>query len=373
MEEELLVDADALGRHRIARIDTASIASVYLRTVGRNSFRGGHGSGGKHQVVVLTTDRGLVGWGPPLGQTLDLSRFVGRNVGELIDPRRGVVDEALALDYPLHDLAGVILDMPVHRMLGGAGGATQLPVYSGAIYFDDLDPADAPVGIPTVKRNLDQDWAAGYRDFKLKLGRGYRWMSRADGLKRDIEVTRLTRERFPDARILVDPNDGYSINDMTEYLAAVADVGLYWIEEPYAERLEDFMELRRLVDKYSPSTLIADGEYRPEIPVVMKLASEGLIDVLLMDVLNYGLTAWRRIMPTVIGCGAAISPHAWGWPLKTLYAAQIGAGLGSAHIIEGVPGTTAGIDAGGYRFQDGILTLPDRPGFGLKLLASVVQ
>ena len=303
--------ARLLERHRIARIDTAWIESVYLRTVGRNSFRGSHGSGGRHQVVVLTTDRGHVGWGAPLGQPIDLGRFVGRSVADLIDPARGVVDEALTLDYPLHDLAGVILDMPVHRMLGGAG-PTRFPVYSGAIYFDDLDPADAPVGLSAVERNLAEDWAAGYRDFKLKLGRGYKWMPRAAGLARDIEATRLTRALYPNARILVDPNDGYSMNDMTEYLAAVADVGLYWIEEPFAERLEDLLELRRLVDERSPSTLIADGEYRPEIPLVTEFAAKGLVDVLLMDVLSYGLTAWRRIMPTVIASGAAISPHAWG-------------------------------------------------------------
>ena len=372
MGQERGAGAEALGRHRITRVDTAWIASVYLRTVGRNSFRGSHGSGGRHQVVVLTTDRGAVGWGPPLGQLGDAGRFVGRTVADLIDPGHGVVDEALTLDYALHDLAGIILDMPVHRMLGGAG-PTQFPVYSGAIYFDDLDPVEAPQGLSAVERNLAQDWAAGFRDFKLKLGRGYRWMPRAEGLARDIEATRLTRELYPDARILVDPNDGYSINDMTEYLAAVSDVGLYWIEEPFAERLEDLVELRRLVDERSPSMLIADGEYRPEIPVVTEFAAKGLVDVLLMDVLNYGLTAWRRIMPTVIASGAAISPHAWGWPLKTLYAAQIASGLGNAHIIEGVPGTTTGVDAGGYRFEDGILTLPDRPGFGLKLLANAVQ
>ncbi|KAB0678565.1 mandelate racemase [Aureimonas leprariae] len=366
------MDAAALERHRIAEVGTATIASVYPRTVGRNSFRGSHGNGGRHEVIVLTTDRGHVGWGPPLGPVGDARRFVGRPVAELIDPGLGVAEEALPLDCALHDLAGVILDLPVHRMLG-ARGSTALPVYSGAIYLDDLDPAEAPAGISAVERNLALDAAAGYRDFKLKLGRGYRWMSRAEGLARDIEVTRLTRERYPDARILVDANDGYSIHDAAEYIAATADVGLYWMEETFAERLEDLLELRRLIDEHSPSTLIADGEYRPNVPVVTKFAAQGLIDVLLMDVLDYGLTAWRRIMPTVIEAGAAISPHAWGWPLKTLYAAQIGAGLGSASIVEGVPGTTTGIDASAYRFEDGILTLPERPGFGLPLTSDAIR
>lgn len=360
------IDTALLEQHRISAIDMATIASVFPRTVGRNSFRGSHGNGRRHEVIVVTTDRGKVGWGPPLGAVGDLARFVGRSVADLIDPQRGVVDEALSLDYSLHDLAGVILDLPVYRMLGDAG-SKQLPVYSGAIYLDDLDPVEAPAGLASIERNLAQDAALGYRDFKLKLGRGYRWMPRAEGLARDIEVTRLTRERFPTARILVDANDGYSVRDIAEYLAAVSNVGLYWVEEPFAERREDLKELRRLIKEYAPSTLVADGEYRPDVPAVINLAAQGLIDVLLMDVLSYGLTAWRSAMPAIVATGAAISPHAWGWPLKTLYAAQIGAGLGRTHIVEGVPGSTSGVDTSGYRFEDGILSLPERPGFGLSL------
>lgn len=355
-----------LSDHHIAKVEIATVGSVYPRVVGRNSFRGVHGTGGKHRVVVLTTDRGATGWGPALGELGDPQRFVGRALDELIDPAKGVTDEALPIDYALHDLAGIILDKPVYAMLGDAG-AKQLPVYTGGIYFDDLDPPEAPSGIDTVKRNLAQDHSLGFRDFKLKLGRGYRWMPYAEGLKRDIEATRLTRELYPDARILVDPNDGYSYNAIAEYLEATADVGLYWVEEVFAERREDMLELRQLVNRFSPKTLIADGEYRPNVPAVIKLASEGLIDVLLMDVLDYGLTAWRRIMPSVLETKAAISPHAWGWPLKTLYAAQIGAGLGRANIIEGVPGTIANVDASAYRFEDGVLSLPQRPGFGLPL------
>ena len=130
MAVELKIDAARLEQHRIAAIDTATIASVFPRTVGRNSFRGSHGNGRRHEVIVVTTDRGKVGWGPPLGVAGGLARFVGRTVADLIDPGRGVVDEALSLDYPLHDLAGAILDLPVYRMLGDAG-SKELPVYSG--------------------------------------------------------------------------------------------------------------------------------------------------------------------------------------------------------------------------------------------------
>ena len=356
-----------LSNHHIARVSFATVGDVYPREVGCNAFLGSHGTGGLHRVVVLTTDRGVVGWGPVLGVLDNTDAFVGRPVDELIDPAAGVVDEARALDYALHDLAGNILDMPVYALLGDAGDR-QLRVYSGGIYFDDLAPSASPIGIAAVKRNLEQDASLGYRDFKLKIGRGYRWMSPAEGLKRDIEVTKLTRDLYPQARILVDANDGYSPNIVAEYLEATAGVGLYWIEEAFRERRDDMLELRRLISQISPATLIADGEYRPEVPAVIQLAGEGLIDVLLMDVVSYGLTAWRHIMPEVLKTKATISPHAWGWPLKSLYAAQIGAGLGRTDIIEGVPGSITNVDASAYRFEDGVLTLPQRPGFGLPLL-----
>ena len=77
------------------------------------------------------------------------------------------------------------------------------------------------------------------------------------------------------------------------------------------------------------------------------------------------MAAWRHAMPTS-SRQARPSPHAWGGPLKTLYAAQIGAGLGSTHMVEGVLGSTSGVDASGYRFEDGIPICPIAPDSALR-------
>jgi L-alanine-DL-glutamate epimerase-like enolase superfamily enzyme len=71
-------------------------------------------------------------------------------------------------------------------------------------------------------------------------------------------------------------------------------------------------------------------------------------------------------MPVLQQIGVQASPHAWGLPLKTLYAAHVAAGLGNVVTVEGVPGTAATIDATAYRLENGRLYLPDLPGWGIK-------
>lgn len=354
-----------LDQHRIARIEIVELHSRYPRTIGKNARRGTHGSGYPSPAVIVHTDHGAVGWGLLRLPDADLSRLLGRRIADVFDPEQGVIaDEAHPLDFALHDLAGVILNRPVFELLGAAGSRA-MTVYDGAIYLDDLDPEDAPRGIDVVLQNCASDYAMGYRAFKLKIGRGYQWAEAAEGLERDITVTRTVREHYPDCPILVDANDGYTDETILNYLDGVLDYNIFWVEEPFPETRSGLERFRNYLKEHSPHTLIADGEAHPNIPFLLDLAGEGLIDVLLMDIMQIGLTSWRQVMPRLLEIGAQASPHAWGDPLKTLYAAQVSAGLGNVVTVEGVPGTVDGIDCSNYRFADGILTVPDLPGWGI--------
>jgi L-alanine-DL-glutamate epimerase-like enolase superfamily enzyme len=352
---------------RIAAVHTVRVRSRYPRTVGKNSRLGSHGDGPNSQVRVLVTEGGATGWGISWTKPEETPHIVGRRVADLIDPGEGVIaPEAMAYDFPLHDLAGVLLGQPVWQMLGG--DAAGFLCYDGAIYMDDVDPEEAPRGLPQVLANCGQDHALGYRAFKLKIGRGNKWMEREAGLKRDIEVTRAVREAYPDAPILVDGNDGFSCDDFLRYLDAVADCRIFWVEEPFRENRDDLRRLRDFLRERSPETLIADGESGVDIEFMLALAGEGLVDVLLMDIAGLGFTRWRQLMPRVRDTSARISPHTWGEPLKTHYAAQFGAGVGKTVCIEGIPATIEGVDRSAYRFENGILHVPqERPGFGLGL------
>lgn len=359
----------SLSDPTITEVRIVDLQTHYPRVIGRNARLGSHGAGPTARAAVISTDSPAVGWGLVEGRHRADS-IVGRSLSELIDPERGVRDqENLWLDVALHDLLGVVEDRPVWDLLGAAGAPTT-PVYCGAIYFDDLDPDDNPRGLQAVLDNCRSDAGLGYRDFKLKIGRGNRWMSRAEGDARDVIITRAVREAWPEARILVDANDGYDVDGFCRYLDAVAEVDLYWVEEPFPDNGDDLARLRTHLDTISPATLIADGEFEPDVDALLEIAADGALDVLLMDVMSYGLTPWRAVMSR-IPAGAKASPHAWGQPLKTLYAAQLAAGLGRVDVVEGVPGRTEGVDTSAYTFVDGNLTVPDRPGFGLPVPAKV--
>src|SRR6202044_3640653 len=112
-----------------------------------------------------------------------------------------------------------------------------------------------------------------------------------------------------------------------------------------AEAEEDLAALRAYLDRAGARTLIADGEgSESDDARLLDLASKGLIDVIQFNIVDYGLTAWRRIMPLLRQLGVKASPHAWGSPINTLYAAHLARGLGNVITLEGIPGSTRGVD-----------------------------
>ncbi len=362
----------ALAEHTLAAIDTIRVPLRFPRPVGKNAVSGTHGAGPNNQCRVLRTDQGAVGWGMSYLTDAQIEngytdRFIGRRVGDLIDPATGVSEELRFMDFPLHDLAGVILGQPVHELLGSRG-ETRQRVYSGMIYFDDLEPPNNPRGIEQVLENCRQDRDLGYRQLKVKIGRGNRWMKPPEvGLQRDIDVTRAIAENFPDIEILVDGNNGFTLDQFLRYLDGIGDVPLFWIEEPFPEEREPLQAVRDWLDGSGKQTLIAEGEAGFDKSMLLELANDGLVDVFLPDLAGLGFSNWRRLMPELIAQDVATSPHTWGSKLKTCYTAHLAAGMGNVVTVEGVSATSDRVDFSVYPIEDGWISVPDAPGFGLPL------
>ena len=366
--------ANDLADHKIAEISYTQVQLKWPRFVGKNARRDIHGYGPKVSVCILTTDKGAKGWGMHgrrSDETIDYLK--GKRVSEVFQPSMGVTDtKALPFDVPLHDLAGIILNKPVYELLGRKKPITT-KCYSGMIYFDELEPKEGPVktlvkGMDNIIENCANDYKLGYRQLKLKIGRGNIWMSKDEGLQRDIEVTQLVHKTFPDCEILVDANDGYTADTTSAYLKGIGDIPLFWVEEPFAETVADYQKLKGWLKANNVKTLLADGEANPNQQLLRELEEQKLIDVHLTDLMGYGFTPWRQLMPELKKLGILASPHAFGELFKSCYTAHLTGGLGNTVTIEGVPCTSEEVDFSNYKIADGKFIPPNKPGFGVILL-----
>ncbi|WP_460636334.1 enolase C-terminal domain-like protein [Larkinella harenae] len=369
--------ANELVNHKITDISYTQVQLKWPRFVGKNARRDIHGYGPNVSVCQLTTDQGAKGWGMH-GRRQDeaIAYLKGKRVSEVFLPSEGVTDpKALPFDVPLHDLAGVILNKPVYELMGQKKPITT-KCYSGMIYFEELEPKEGPVktvanGMDKILEACNQDYKLGYRQFKLKIGRGNIWMPRADGLQRDIEVTKLVAKTFPDVEILVDGNDGFTVDGIIDYIKGIGDIPLFWVEEPFAETVADYRKLRTWLKENRVKTLLADGEANPDQKLLRELEEQKLLDVHLTDIIGYGFTPWRKIMPELKKMGIQSSPHAFGELLKSYYCAHLTGALGNTVTIEGVPATSEDVDFGTHRLEKGKLIPSSAPGFGMKLLKAV--
>ncbi len=374
-----------LSRHRLARFDMHRLRDRFPRRVGANAHGSVQNYGGSFRVRRVTTDQGAQGWSMSYQDPDVFEPFVGARVSELFDLATGIREEARPLDRILHDLVGHILRQPVWQLLG-AKGPRDVPIYSGSIYFDDLLPQNGERGVQAVVDACQQDHAAGYRAFKLKIGRGRKMLPRDEGLQRDIEVVRAVRTTLPDSRILVDANDSYALEETLRFVEATKDCELYWFEEPFEENADDLRRLKDAFDRWELPTRIADGEARREsrhrqglppgpygdytdafVEHLLQLTEQGLVDVLLLDLDIVGYSRWRQIMPEFARLGVPVSPHTWAWTPRPFYAAHLASGLGNVEIVEGIPGQAEGIDYTAFEIKGGLLHLPGTPGFSLRL------
>lgn len=362
-----------LEEQKIEKVQFYRCRARYPRLHGKNAIKGYHGFGGEIIIAKLTTKSGISGWGQLSEEINEAKKYIEllkeRPYTELFAAETGILDERLkAFDIPLHDLAGKILGIPVCRMISPES-VLRAPVYDGAIYMNDIIPEDAPFGVDRVIQECMDDVQMGHTMLKIKIGRSHQWMEHDEGLARDIEIVRKIHGVLPGIALMVDANDGYSLEDVTDFLEGIGDAEIFWFEEPFREEEEKNRLLKSYLREKRPRTLIADGESMTDIPLLRDLAQKEVLDVWQPDVCGYGFTNWRTLMKEIDENGWLASPHAWGNVTKTHYCAHLAAAY-PHHIpcVEAVLGSIEGIDFSGYHLERGVMQIPDKPGFGMELV-----
>ena len=366
-----------LTKQEWQRLDSERIVSVgwdraildYPRQVGKNAKRDLHGWGPVISVCILQTaaHEGISEVYEPNDRLRTEIRqaVVGKSVKELIDPEsRLVKPEYRNIDIAIYDLIGVILAKPAYRLFGKPA-ADKIPIYSGMIYLDDCEFEDSEEGMRRMLDNAQWDYDHGYRQLKLKIGRGFMWMNRKEGLARDIEVTKRIHALLPDVELLADANDAYTIDECIAYLEGIKPIRLYWMEEPFRENATNLRTLKVWKLQNAPEMLVVDGEFKANETEMFDLAHKGLLDLFLQDILGYGFSNWIELLPRITKLGVLASPHCWKSLTKTIYAAYFGMAFGHVPTVEGVTCTSKDLDFGGCRIENGYFIPSEKPGFGI--------
>jgi D-galactarolactone cycloisomerase len=353
---------------KITRIIGFDLFSRRAKLVGKNARRDVHGDRARDHMVRIFTNSGVEGLGNCWVSKQVLGQLIGRRLSELYDRRGARVSGPLGTQtMPLWDLAGKVLGRSVYRLLGGAG-PKRVPVYDGSIYFSDLLPQYAGRWQERFKEEIDESIKRGHRAVKVKIGRGAKWMDRAAGDRRDVEVVRLVRRHVgKDFLIGVDANDGYDLAGARQFLDRAGAEDLAFVEEMFPEQVDQCLELKRSIAARGWKTLLADGETQRSLDAYRPLVRAKAVDVLQGDMNRFGIEGIMAEAAMARPQGILVAPHNWGSLVGFFMQLHVARAVPNFYRAEQDPLRSNLLVADGYRIAGGTCRVPDAPGFGLSL------
>lgn len=361
----------------IDRIEFATLVGKRPRQAGHNSRIPVHGSEVAVPLIRLTTADGASGFGPGRADEDSAEMLLGRNAGDFLSADGRVRDDAGEYEFPIWDLLGALKDAPVHRLIAPGKSPRaedkRVPCYDTSLYIDDLHLDSDEAAAALIAEEGRYGYAHSHRNFKIKVGRGARWMPLEKGTKRDILVVKAVREAVgPEARIMIDANNGYNLNIAKRVLAETADCNLFWLEEAFQEDAALYEDLQEWLAREGLPVLIADGEGGAP-PDLMDWARAGLVDVIQYDIFSHGFSNWLDTGAKLDSWGVRAAPHHYGRHAGNYISGHLAAAVKGFTFVEWDEVTTPGLDASAYRVEEGHVILPDAPGFGLTLEEDVFR
>lgn len=323
-------------------------------------------------VVRLETDSGLVGLGAATpvetitGESLTaceaalreagLEWLLGRDVRELNRLCReagGAMAETpaarAAVDMALYDVFAQHLEAPLVDVLGRA---------------HDVVPTSITIGIKPTDEAIaeaEEYVGRGFRVLKVKLGKS---------VEKDIERVLKLRERLGnEVFIRVDPNQGYSVDDLVRFDKATRNADVEFIEQPLpADAVEEMM---RLPESLRERTALDESLQADEDALRLAAAPRacGIFNIKLMKC--GGVYAARRIATVAELAGMRLM---WGCmdESRISIAAALHTGLASPATkyldLDGHLDLARDVADGGFVLEDGVMRTTNAPGLGLRFL-----
>ncbi len=353
---------------KITRIVSFDLHTRRAKFVGKNAVRGDHGQTSRDRMARLYTNMGVEAIGRCWKPKEALAPLLGQNPFQHFDlASRRMPGPLGARTMVLWDLAGRVLKRPVYELLGGTKPG-KVRVYDGSIYMSDLMPQYAAKWQDRFKEEIDMGMQAGHRAFKIKIGRGKKWMDRDAGDARDVEVVETIRKHAGDeVHLGVDANNGYDLAGAKRFLEGASDLRLDFIEEPFPEQVAPCLELKEFIAERGWKTLLADGEGQDDVEAYRPFVEAKALDMLQGDMYGLGIEGILAEAAMAEPQGILIAPHNWSSLLSLFMQVHIGLVVPNFYRAEHDPLESDVLIYDDYEINDGCCSVPDAPGFGLAI------
>ncbi|MED3990932.1 glucarate dehydratase [Priestia aryabhattai] len=375
------------------------------------NLSGAHAPYFTRNIVILNDNTGSVGVGEVPGgerirQTLEDAKelVIGQSIGKynniLNNVRRQFADRdasgrglqtfdlrttihaVTALEAALLDLVGKYLNVPVAALLGEGQQRDAVEMLGYLFYVGDRNKTDLPY---LSEPNAENDWIRlrheealtpeaivrlaeaaheryGFNDFKLKGGvlRG----------EEEIEAVTALAERFTEARITLDPNGGWSLEEAIRLCRDQHHV-LAYAEDPcgaengFSAR-EVMAEFRRATGLPTATNMIAT-DWR-QMGHAIQLQS---VDIPLADPHFWTMQGSVRVAQMCNDWGLT-----WGSHSNNHFDISLAM---FTHVAAAAPGKITAIDThwiwqdgqrltkDPFKIVGGLVTVPDKPGLGIEI------
>ena len=381
------------------------------------NLSGAHGPYFTRNILILTDSAGNTGVGEVPGgekirQTLEdaAALVVGQSLGNVQEMLRKVQNQfadrdsggrgqqtfdlrttihaVTAIESALLDLLGQHLGVPVAALLGEGQQRDAVEMLGYLFYVGDRTKTDLPYN---SEPDADNNWSRvrhevaltpetivrqakaaheryGFNDFKLKGG----------VLRGDDEVAAVTalHERFPQARVTLDPNGGWLLKDAIHLMRDMKNVVAYaedpcGAEEGFSGR-EVMAEFRRATGLPTATNMIAT-DWR-QLSHALSLQS---VDIPLADPHFWTMAGSVRVAQTCRDWGLT-----WGSHSNNHFDVSLAM---FTHVGAAAPGKVTAIDThwiwqDGQRLtkeplqiKGGLVQVPTKPGLGVELDMAEVE
>jgi L-alanine-DL-glutamate epimerase-like enolase superfamily enzyme len=269
---------------------STTLVVAHVTGGGRTGLGYTYGAGACKPLIEGELTSALSGQGVlDTGAALEAMVRAVRNLG-----RPGVAGYAIsAVETALWDLKGILLGVPVSRLLGAVRDA--VPVY-GSGGFTTYDE-------PAARAQLEL-WTGDLAIPRVKIKIGESW---GTAQERDLARIAFARKVIgPDAELYVDANGGYRRKQAVRVAHAMAEHGVTWFEEPVSS--DDLDGLREVRDQVDPD--VTAGEYGYDLPYFARMVDARAVDCLQVDVTRCGgITEWLRVAAVAAARGLEVSGH----------------------------------------------------------------